>query len=265
MLKGLLYTSIQFFESNPSGRILNRASKDQYIMDELLPATLLSGLVSLLIAIGSMFVIFLLNPFVLLILIILVPTVAIIIRFYHRSSYQLKRLKSITRSPVYALFLTSLNGLSNIRAFRAEESFIQLISSKMDVDTSAYINETAAIQWLALRLTLLCPLIVLVTSIQIVLFRHQRDSSEHVIKIGTLLTRNSDFLEIVRYNRLPEPPFHQNPRLNERLNRDFCPNSAKIAIIPRNPAKNREFRRYFCDLLARLIVRSYRDLLDDYF
>ena len=59
--------------------------------------------------------------------------------------------------------------------------------------------------------------------------------------------------------------FHKNPRLNERLNRDFCQNSAKIAIIPRNPAKNREFRRYFSDLLARLIVRSYRDLLDDYF
>ncbi|CAF4720124.1 unnamed protein product [Rotaria sp. Silwood1] len=28
MLQGLLYTSVQFFESNPSGRILNRASKD---------------------------------------------------------------------------------------------------------------------------------------------------------------------------------------------------------------------------------------------
>jgi ATP-binding cassette subfamily C (CFTR/MRP) protein 4 len=32
MLKGLLYTSIQFFESNPSGRILNRASKDQHVL-----------------------------------------------------------------------------------------------------------------------------------------------------------------------------------------------------------------------------------------
>ena len=42
MLKGLLYTSVQFFESNPSGRILNRASKDQHIIDELLPITLLN-------------------------------------------------------------------------------------------------------------------------------------------------------------------------------------------------------------------------------
>ena len=59
----------------------------------------------------------------------------------------------------------------------------------------------------------------------------------HVIEINTLLTRN----------------------------RDFCQNSANIAIIPRNHDKNREFRRYFCDLWTRLMMRSYRDLLDDYF
>ncbi|CAF3768645.1 unnamed protein product [Rotaria sordida] len=33
MLKGILYTSLRFFESNPSGRILNRASKDQQAID----------------------------------------------------------------------------------------------------------------------------------------------------------------------------------------------------------------------------------------
>ncbi|CAF4588635.1 unnamed protein product [Rotaria sp. Silwood1] len=33
MLKGILYTSLRFFESNPSGRILNRASKDQQVID----------------------------------------------------------------------------------------------------------------------------------------------------------------------------------------------------------------------------------------
>ncbi|CAF4943128.1 unnamed protein product [Rotaria sp. Silwood1] len=33
MLRGLLYTSIQFFESNPTGRILNRASKDQRLSE----------------------------------------------------------------------------------------------------------------------------------------------------------------------------------------------------------------------------------------
>ena len=198
MLKGLLYTSIQFFESNPSGRILNRASKDQHIMDEVLPITLLVGLMTLLIAIGSMFVILLLNPSVLLTLIILVPAVSVIIRFYHRSSCQIQRLESITRSSVYALFLTSLNGLSNIRAFRAEKSFIQLISSKMDVNTSAYINMNAASNWLALRLNLVCSLIVLVTSVQIVWLHEQKDSTEAVLSLTCAIYMSFSFQYAVR-------------------------------------------------------------------
>lgn len=44
MLKGILYTSLRFFESNPSGRILNRASKDQQVLDESLPLVLIAAM-----------------------------------------------------------------------------------------------------------------------------------------------------------------------------------------------------------------------------
>ena len=222
MLKGLLYTSIQFFESNPSGRILNRASKDQHIIDEVLPSTLLTALIALLIAMGSMFVIFLLNPFVLLILIVFVPAVSVIIRFYHRSSCQIRRLESITRSPIYALFLTSLNGLSNIRAFRAEESFIQLISSKMDVNTSAYLVVNAASQWLALRLTLLCSLIVLITSIQIVFFYHQKDSVEAALNLTCAIYMTFSFQYAIRKFLESQILMTSGERINEysRLTRE---------------------------------------------
>jgi ABC-type multidrug transport system fused ATPase/permease subunit len=175
MLRGLLHTSMQFFESNPSGRILNRASRDQYVMDELLPPILLDGLVALLMTIGSIFVICFINPFIFLVFIIIIPVVYLITRFYQRSSRQLKRLESITRSPVYELFSTSLNGSSTIRAFKAESSFIQLISNKIDANTTAYLTVQAASHWLAVRLYFICSLVLLIASIQMVSFRHQTD------------------------------------------------------------------------------------------
>ncbi|CAF4538533.1 unnamed protein product, partial [Rotaria sp. Silwood2] len=134
MLKGLLYTSIQFFESNPIGRILNRVSKDQHVIDELLPLILLRGVIAILIAV--------------------VPVIWLITRFYQKPSRQLKRLESITRSPIYALFSTSLKGLPTIRALKAENSFIQLISDRIDTNTSAYINMQAASNLLALGLAM---------------------------------------------------------------------------------------------------------------
>ena len=74
MLKGILYTSLRFFESNPSGRILNRASKDQQVLDEALPLALIDTMQYLLITLGSIVIIGIANPWVLLILIPLVPS-----------------------------------------------------------------------------------------------------------------------------------------------------------------------------------------------
>ncbi|CAF4225543.1 unnamed protein product [Rotaria sp. Silwood2] len=93
MLKGILYTSLRFFESNPSGRILNRASKDQQVLDESLPLALTDTMQYLLMTFGSIVIIGRTNPWVLLILVPLIPTVLWLRRFYVRSSRQLKRLE----------------------------------------------------------------------------------------------------------------------------------------------------------------------------
>ena len=183
MLKKLLHTSVQFFESNPSGRILGRVSKDQHIVDESLPTALLDSLIRLFMLAGSITMVLVFNPSVILTLIVVVPVIMGLMYFYQRSSRQLKQLSSITHSPVYALLLTSLNGVSTIRAFRAETGFIQLISSKMDVNTSACIAVYAAGQWSALRLTLLYSLVVLATSLDIVLFRHQKSVADIALSL----------------------------------------------------------------------------------
>ncbi|CAF5119165.1 unnamed protein product, partial [Rotaria sp. Silwood1] len=156
IIGALVMDILEFFESNPSGRILNRASKEQYAIDELLPVLMLNGIMALLITVGAMFI---------------------------RSFRQLKRLENITRSPVYALFSTSLSGLSTIRAFKAEKSFIQLISKKMDVNTSAYIIVQAATECFAFILTVLGSFILLATSIRIALLSNQIDSSDSALSL----------------------------------------------------------------------------------
>ena len=43
MVRNVLYTTMRFFDMNPSGRILNRFSKDMGAVDELLPKTILDA------------------------------------------------------------------------------------------------------------------------------------------------------------------------------------------------------------------------------
>lgn len=52
MLSNLLQATMRFFNTNPSGRVLNRFSKDLGTMDELLPRTMLDTLQMLYVVIG---------------------------------------------------------------------------------------------------------------------------------------------------------------------------------------------------------------------
>ncbi|CAF4359578.1 unnamed protein product, partial [Adineta steineri] len=107
MFKGVLYTSLRFYESNPVGRVLNRFSKDQQAIDELLPLTFYDTIQSLIMVLGSIVIIGMANPWVLLILVPIIPIFFWLRRYYLRTSRSLKRLESVTRSPIYALFSSS--------------------------------------------------------------------------------------------------------------------------------------------------------------
>ncbi|CAF1347212.1 unnamed protein product [Rotaria sp. Silwood1] len=135
---------MRFFESNPSGRILNRASKDQQVMDEVLPATLFDAIQTLIMTTGSIIIIIIINPWMILLLILLAPAFWLLCRYYLRSSQQLKRIESVTRSPIFGLFASSLDGLTTIRAFKVQNDIIHTYMNLVDTNTRPYLYMAGA-------------------------------------------------------------------------------------------------------------------------
>ncbi|CAF0827681.1 unnamed protein product [Adineta ricciae] len=177
MVKGLLYTSMQFFESNPSGRNLNRASKDQEIIDELLPRTLLTGLLGLITLIGSFVILCFTSPYLLLLLLILIPIFLLLFHYYQTSLYQLKQFESKTRSPISNHVMSSLNGTVTIRALKVQNYFIYLFTNIIDRNTNACTNIYGALNWFSFRLEFMGALIMFVATILVILFHNQIDPS----------------------------------------------------------------------------------------
>lgn len=158
MLSGLLYTSMRFFESNPSGRILNRASKDQQVIDEILPTTLFDAIQLLMMTVGSIFVIITINPWMICLCIVLLPVFYMLCRYYLRSSQQLKRLESTTRSSIYEIVASSLDGLATIRGFKVEDDIIHSFMTLVDANTRPYLYMAGASRWCSCRLDLMATL-----------------------------------------------------------------------------------------------------------
>ena len=82
-------------------------------------------------------------------------------RYYLRTSRELKRLDSVSRSPIYAHFQESLGGISTIRAYQQMDRFQQENEERVDANLRAYFPSINANRWLAIRLEFIGSIIIL--------------------------------------------------------------------------------------------------------
>ena len=83
----------------------------------------------------------------------------------------MKRLESISRSPIYSFFGECLNGMSTIRAFRDEKRFILQMQTHLDNNTRIYYGDMYGNRWIGYRLEFIGALIVLCASLLVVIRR----------------------------------------------------------------------------------------------
>ncbi|XP_055612034.1 probable multidrug resistance-associated protein lethal(2)03659 [Uranotaenia lowii] len=138
MFDGVTRATMYFFNTNPSGRILNRFSKDMGQIDEYLPGVTVDVIQIFLSLLGIVVVVAIVNPYN------LIPTVLIGVVFYFMREYYLlssrniKRVEATTRSPIYSHLSASLQGLSTIRAFGADKVLIREFDGHQDLHSSAF-------------------------------------------------------------------------------------------------------------------------------
>ncbi|XP_076338372.1 multidrug-Resistance like Protein 1 isoform X1 [Tachypleus tridentatus] len=152
LLLNILRSPMQFFDTTPIGRIVNRFSKDIDTLDITIPMNLRSFLACFLQVLATLFVISLETPIFLVVILPMAVVYYLVQKFYIATSRQLKRLESITRSPIFSHFSETLAGVSTIRAYNAQERFVQESNARVDTNQSCYFPSTVSNRWLAIRL-----------------------------------------------------------------------------------------------------------------
>lgn len=90
-------------------------------------------------------------------------------KFYIPTARQLKRLDSVSRSPIYSHFGETVMGVSTIRAFGEQERYINESERKVDLNQVCYYPSIIANRWLAVRLEMVGNLVILFTALFAVL------------------------------------------------------------------------------------------------
>ncbi|KAK8565243.1 hypothetical protein V6N12_058813 [Hibiscus sabdariffa] len=155
MLRSVFRAPMSFFDSTPAGRILNRVSIDQSVVDLDIPFRLggfASTTIQLLGIVGVM------TKVTWQVLLLVIPMAVACLwmqKYYMASSRELVRIVSIQKSPVINLFGESIAGAATIRGFGQEKRFMKRNLYLLDCFARPFFCSLAAIEWLCLRMELL--------------------------------------------------------------------------------------------------------------
>uniref|UniRef100_A0A7S4NMG8 ATP-dependent transporter ycf16 n=1 Tax=Paramoeba aestuarina TaxID=180227 RepID=A0A7S4NMG8_9EUKA len=164
MLQNLVHLPIAFYDRNPSGRILNRVTKDQANLDDGMSWQISVTIKCILSVIATITAITVVSP---LFFLVAGPVILAFywIQGYYRSTVrELKRLESTTRSPIYSFFGETLSGVGLIRAYGKKEYRINRLGQMLNHNQKFILANMTANRWLNMRLEGLGAVVVLATS-----------------------------------------------------------------------------------------------------
>ncbi|KAF8938141.1 multidrug resistance-associated protein 3 [Dissophora ornata] len=246
LLTKLLRLPMSFFDTTPLGRIVNRFSSDIFSVDELTPWNFINVFICSASVFGTIIVIGTTTPIFLAIVPPLVVVYLLVQSFYIRSSRSLKRIDSVSKSPIYQHFSETLTGVTTIRALAANDRFIADNAAKADIAANAYFSWVIANRWLQIRLEGLGAVIVLAAALFAVLSRNSLSSANAGLALSYALSVTQDITWLVRSYCDLNNQLVAVERVDEYANKNPEAPAITDVTLPVNwPGEGRvEFRNY---------------------
>ncbi|KAK0089852.1 hypothetical protein PV325_005159 [Microctonus aethiopoides] len=256
MLRGVMRASLNFFDTTPTGRIISRFAKDVDILDTSLPQQISDSNYCLFEVIATLVVISYSTPMFILVILPIGAVYYFIQRFYVATSRQLKRLESVSRSPIYTHFNESVTGAQTIRAYGVQDRFILESERRVDVNQICYYPGIIANRWLSIRLEMVGNMIIFFSALFAVIGRDTLSAGLVGLSVSYALQITQTLNWLVRMTSDVETNIVAVERIKEFAD---TPQEAPWEIPDRTPVKDwpTEGKVEFHDLKVR-----YREGLD---
>lgn len=218
LLTNILQAPMSFFDTTPTGRIVNRFAGDISTVDDMLPVTFRSWTLCFLGIISTLVMICMATPIFAVIIIPLSIIYVAVQVFYVATSRQLRRLDSVTKSPIYSHFSETVSGLPVIRAFEHQQRFLTCSEKGIDTNQKCVFSWIVSNRWLAIRLELVGNLVVFFSALLLVIYKEDLtgDSVGFVLSNALNITQTLNWL--VRMTSEAETNVVAVERISEYIN-----------------------------------------------
>ncbi|KAF9984323.1 hypothetical protein BGZ75_004117 [Mortierella antarctica] len=217
LLSQILNSPVRFFDTTPLGRIMNRFTKDIETVDqEVAPIASnlmfdLLGTLTVVVVITYVTPQFLFPAFLISIMFVVMATL------YLRTSRELKRVESITKSPIFSHFGESLSGVATIRAYGQEKRFQHENLDLLDDHNRPFFYLWVCNRWLSIRVDILSALVSFFAGLFIIMNRNNMDGGQAGISLSYSLTFTDHVLWLVRLYSNNEMNMNSVERVREYM------------------------------------------------
>ncbi|XP_059212614.1 ATP-binding cassette sub-family C member 12 isoform X2 [Centropristis striata] len=169
MFKKIFSSPMSFFDTTPTGRIVNRFAKDQEEVDSVLPLNMDPFLQFSLLVASTIITVAAVFPAMLIVVCILGTLFGLILFVFQRSIRQMKRMENISRSPCISLTTSTLQGMSTIHAYNIKSNLIKLFKVLNDINSNHFTLFHSGTRWLSFWLDFMASTMILMASLFVVL------------------------------------------------------------------------------------------------
>nr|ACZ64280.1 ATP-binding cassette sub-family C member 4 [Trichoplusia ni] len=196
MFSNILGATMRFFDTNPSGRILNRFSKDMGVVDEILPKMYIDTIQIFMVMVGILVMVAIVNPLMLVTTFVCGALIYFWALVYLSTAQGIKRVEGITRSPVFSHVTATMSGLSTVRAFQSEELLKIHFDDKQDVHSAAWYLTLVTNTTFTIWLSFVCTLYIIVVAYTFLLMD---DGTTQSGNVGLALSQGLILVNMVQY------------------------------------------------------------------
>ncbi|KAJ3229623.1 hypothetical protein HDU81_005220 [Chytriomyces hyalinus] len=215
LIHRVLHAPMRFFDTTPIGRILNRTTKDISEIDNNIMKVLKSLNGAVMDAVTVLIVVFTITP---IFLFSLVPIVFVYVSVASRflaCQREIRRLDSITTSPIYSMFSETLAGASTIRAYGVHTRFKKESMKRVDINHRAFVYMYASNRWFSSRIALIGGMVVLAGALGTMAMKDVIGAGLAGLSLSWTISFSDDLTVIVRKYSGIEMRMNAVERVNE--------------------------------------------------